>query len=161
MYEFTSNTISDCLLEYYRKLCLRFKMSYNSAKAGDMISQIQEAVLKSSTEYSDEYLRMCLLFMKYPFVYDFDWFCKAVRIIEEEYSIKIPIYPQNQNFVYSILVDTRLAVMNNRFKRVMLRQVGKVWYDKKQSKTKTVFGESADRGSSLGKERYLCRKTHF
>ena len=33
--------------------------------------------------------------------------------------------------------------MNNRFKRVMLRQVGKVWYDKKQSKTKTVFGENA------------------
>ena len=25
----------------------------------------------------------------------------------------------------------------------MLRQVGRVWYDKKQSKTKTVFGENA------------------
>ena len=144
VHEFTSNTISDCLLEYYKKLCLRFNLSYNRAKAGDMISQIQDAVLKSSTEYSDEYLRMCLLFMKYPFVYDFDWFRKAVRIVEEEYSIKIPIYPQNQNFVYSVLVDTRLAVMNNRFRRVMLRQVGKVWYDKKQYKTKTVFGESAD-----------------
>lgn len=144
VHEFTSNTISDCLLEYYKKLCLRFNLSYNRAKTGDMISQIQDAVVKSSTEYSDEYLQMCLLFMKYPFVYDFDWFRKAVRIVEEEYSIKIPIYPQNQNFVYSVLVDTRLAVMNNRFRRVMLRQVGKVWYDKKQSKTKTVFGESAD-----------------
>ena len=105
-----------------------------------MISQIQESVVKSSSKYSDEYLRMCLLFMKYLFVYDFDWFRKAVRIVEEEYSIKIPIYPQNQNCVYSILVDTRLAVMNNRFRRVMLQQVGKVWYDKKQSKTNTVFG---------------------
>jgi hypothetical protein len=33
--------------------------------------------------------------------------------------------------------------MNNRLKRIMLQQVGKVWYDKKQYKTKTVFGENA------------------
>ena len=52
-------------------------------------------------------------FMKYPFVHDFDWFCEAITIVEEEYSIKIPIHPQKQNFVYSILVDTRLAVMKN------------------------------------------------
>jgi hypothetical protein len=64
-------------------------------------------------------------------------------MVEEEYSIKVPIYPQNQNFVCSILVNTRVAVMNNKLKGVMLRQVGKVWYDKKQYKTKTVFGNNA------------------
>ena len=96
VHAFTSNTIPDCLIKYNKKLCLRFNLSYNRAKTGDIISQIQDAVVKSSTEYSDEYLQMCLLFMKYPFVYDFDWFRKAVRIVEEEYSIKIPIHPQNQ-----------------------------------------------------------------
>ena len=89
-----------------------------------MITQIQDAAMKSSAVYSDEYLKICLLFMKYPFVYDFDWFRKAVRLVEEEYCTKVPNHPQNQNFVFSILVDTRFAVMNNRFKRVMLRQVG-------------------------------------
>lgn len=143
VYEFTSNRIADCLLEYYKKLCLRYNLSYNKAMVGDMIYQIQDNVMKSSTVYSDEYLRMCLLFMKYPFSYDFNWFRKAIRMVEEEYSIKVPVYPQNQNFVYRILDNTRLGVMNNRFRRVMLRQVGKVWYDKKQYKTKTVFGTNA------------------
>ena len=143
VYEFTSNTIHDCLLDYYKKPCLRCNLSYNRVNCGDMITQIHDAVLKSSTVYSDDYLQMCLLFMKYPFTCDFNWCHKAIQMVEEEYSIKIPIYPQNQNFVYSILVDTCLAVMNNRLKRVMLRQVGKVWYDKKQYKTKTVFGENA------------------
>jgi len=143
VHEFTSSTLSDCLLEYYKQLCLKCNLSYNRSISGDVITQIQDVVMKSSAVYSDEYLKMCLLFMKYPFVYDFDWFRKAVRLIEEEYCIRVPVHPQNQNFVFSILVDTRIAVMNNRFKRVMLRQVGKVWYDKKQSKTKTVFGDNA------------------
>jgi hypothetical protein len=143
VYDFTSSTLSDCLLEYYKQLCLKCNLSYNRSISGDVITQIQDVVMKSSAVYSDEYLKMCLLFMKYPFVYDFDWFRKAVRLVEEEYCIRVPVHPQNQNFVFSILVDTRIAVMNNRFKRVMLRQVGKVWYDKKQSKTKTVFGENA------------------
>ena len=143
VYEFTSNTITDCLLDYYKKLCLKYNLSYTRANCGDMITQIQDAVMKSSAVYSDDYLRRCLLFMKYPFTHDFNWCRKAIRMVEEEYSIKVPIYPQNQNFVYSILVDTCVAVMNNKLKRVMLRQVGKVWYDKKQYKTKTVFGENA------------------
>ena len=143
VYEFTSNMIADCLLEYYKKLCLRCNLSYNKAKVGDAINQIQDIVVKSSSVYSDEYLRLCLLFMKYPFSYDFDWFRKATKMVEEEYSIKVPAYPQNQNFVYRILDHTRLGVMHNRFRRVMLRQVGKAWYDKKQYKTKTVFGTNA------------------
>jgi len=143
VYEFTSNMIADCLLEYYKKLCLRCNLSYNTAKVGDAINQIQDIVVKSSSVYSDEYLRLCLLFMKYPFSYDFDWFRKATKMVEEEYSIKVPVYPQNQNFVYRILDHTRLGVMHNRFRRVMLRQVGKAWYDKKQYKTKTVFGTNA------------------
>ena len=56
VYEFTSNTINDCLLDYYKKLCLRCNLSYNRANCGDMITQIQDAVLKSSTVYSDDYL---------------------------------------------------------------------------------------------------------
>ena len=108
-----------------------------------MITQIQDAAMKSSTVYSDEYLKICLLFIEYPFVYDFDWFRKAVRLVQEEYCIKVPNHPQNQNFVFSIVVDTRFAVINNRFKRVMLQQVGRVWYDKKQSKTNTVLVENA------------------
>jgi hypothetical protein len=143
VYEFTSNSIADCLLEYYKKLCLRCNLSYNKAKVGDAINQIQGIVMESSTVYSDEYLRLCLLFMKYPFSHDFDWFRKATRMVEEEYSIKVPVYPQNQNFVYRILDHTRLGVMYNRFRRVMLKQVGKAWYDKKQYKTKTVFGANA------------------
>ena len=120
VYEFTSNTINDCLLDYYKKICLRCNLSYNRANCGDMITQIQDAVLKSSTVYLDDYLQMCLLFMKYPFTHNFNWCRKAIWMVEEEYSIKILIYPQNQNFVYSILVNTCLAVMNNRLKRVML-----------------------------------------
>ncbi len=46
-----------------------------------------------------------------------------MKIIEDVYSIKVPIYPQ-------VLDQTWLEVMNNQFKRVMLQQVGKVWYDK-------------------------------
>ena len=84
--EFRSNKIMECLLEYYN-------LSYSKAKAGDMIYQMQDSVMKSSAVYSDEYLRMCLLFMKYPFTYDFDWFQKAIRMIEDEYSIKVPIHP--------------------------------------------------------------------
>ncbi len=143
VYEFTSNTLSECLLDNYKQLCLKCNLKYDRSISGDMITQIQDAAMKSSVVYSEEYLKICLLFMKYPFVYDFDWFRKAVRLVEEEYCIKVPNHPQNQNFVFSILVDTRFAVMNNRFKRIMLRQVGRVWYDKKQSKTKTVFGENA------------------
>ena len=143
VYEFTSNTINDCLLDYYKKLCLKYNLSYTRANCGDMITQIQDAVMKSSAVYSDEYLLMCLLFMKYPFTYDFDWFQKAIRMIEDEYSIKVPIHPQNQNFVYQVLDQTQLQVTNNRFKRVMLQQVGKVWYDKKQQRTTTVFGKNA------------------
>ena len=74
VYQFTSNTITECLLEYYKKLCLRFNLSCNKATTGDMIYQIQDIMIKSSAVYSDEYLWMCLLFMKYPFTYDFDWF---------------------------------------------------------------------------------------
>ena len=74
VYEFMSNTITECLLEYYKKLCLRFNLSYSIATVGDMVYQIQDSVMKSSAVYSDEYLRMCFLFMKYPFTYDFDWF---------------------------------------------------------------------------------------
>ncbi len=72
--EFISSTITECLLEYYKKICLRFILSYSIATAGDMVYQIQDSVMKSSAVYSDEYLWMCLLFMKYPFTYDFDWF---------------------------------------------------------------------------------------
>ncbi len=64
-----------------------------------------------------------------------------MKIIEDEYSIKVPSHPQNQNFVYQVLVQTRLGVMNNQFKRVMLQQVGKVLYDEKQQRTTTVFGK--------------------
>ena len=110
-----------------------------------MIAQIQDAAMNRIQDAMlDGYLWMSLLCMKYPFTYDFEWFRKAVRMVEEEYCIKVPILPQNQNFVYSILVDTWLAVMimNNRFKRVIFQQVGKIWYDKK-FKTKTIFGENA------------------
>ena len=67
----------------------------------------------------------------------------AIRMIEDEYSIKVPNHPQNQSFVYQVLDQTWLQVINNRFKRVMLQQVGKVWYDKKQLRTTTVFGKNA------------------
>jgi hypothetical protein len=135
VYAFTSSTLSDCLLEYYKQLCLDCNLSYNRSISGDVITQIQDVVMKSSAVYSDEYLKMCLLFVKYP--------CKAVMLVEAEHCIRVQVHPQNQNFLFSILLDTRIAVMNNRFKRVMLRQVGKVWYDKKQYKTKTVIGKNA------------------
>ena len=76
--------------------------------------------MKSPAVYSDEYFQMCLLFMKYPFTHDFHWCCKAIWMVKEEYFIKVPIHPQNQNFVHSILVNTWLAVMNNRLKWIML-----------------------------------------
>ena len=81
VYEFMSK-ITECLLEYYKKLCLSCHLSYSKAKAGDMIYQIQDSVMKSSAVYSDEYFQMCLLFMKYPFAYDFDWFCKAIKLLK-------------------------------------------------------------------------------
>ncbi len=62
-------------------------------------------------------------------------------IIEDEYSIKDPIHPQNQNFGYQVLDQAWLGVMNNWFKSVMLQQVRKVWYDKKQHKKTIVFGK--------------------
>jgi hypothetical protein len=65
-----------------------------------MITQIQDVVMKSSAVYFDEYLKMCLLFMKYTLVYDFEWFCKTVRLVEEAYCIKVPIHLQNQNFAF-------------------------------------------------------------
>ncbi len=49
-----SNTITECLLEYYKKLCLRFYLSYSIATTGDMVYQIQDSVMKSSVVYSDE-----------------------------------------------------------------------------------------------------------
>ena len=94
VYEFTSNTLSDCLLDHYKQLCLKCNLKYDRSISGDMITQIQDAVIKSSAVHSDEYLKICLLFMKYPFVYDFDWFRKAVRLVEEEYCIKVPNHPQ-------------------------------------------------------------------
>ena len=56
VYEFMSNTITECLLKYYKKLCLSCNLSYSKAKAGGMIYQVQESVMMSSAVYSDEYL---------------------------------------------------------------------------------------------------------
>ena len=56
VYKFTSNTITECLPEYYKKLCLSCNLSYSKAKTGDMINQIQVNMMKISAVYSDEYL---------------------------------------------------------------------------------------------------------
>ncbi len=74
VYKFMSNMITECLLKYYKRLCFRFNLSYSIATASDMVYQTQDSVMRSSAVYSDEYLQMCLLFVKYPFTYDFDWF---------------------------------------------------------------------------------------
>ena len=44
VHEFTSNTITECLLEYYKKLCLSSNLSYSKARTGDNIYQIQASV---------------------------------------------------------------------------------------------------------------------
>lgn len=46
-----------------------------------------------------------------------------------------------QYFVYHVLGQAWLGVMNKRFRRVLMQKVGEVWYDKKQQKTSAVFGK--------------------
>ena len=41
VHEFSSNTISKCLLKNYKKLCLSCYLSYSKAKAGDIIKKFK------------------------------------------------------------------------------------------------------------------------
>ena len=55
-----------------QKAVFSCNLSYSKAKAGDVMKQIQDSAIKNSPVYSDEHLQICLLFMKYPFSYNFD-----------------------------------------------------------------------------------------
>ena len=99
-------------------LCVRCQLSYSTAKAGDMTFRIWDSVMKSSADYSYEYLQVCLLFMKYSFIYDLHCSCKAIKMVEEEDSIKVPIgFGSNTARGYK-----------NRLRRVMMQQEGKAQY---------------------------------
>ena len=96
VYEFTSNTITDCLLDCYKNFV--FDVIWATLER-IVVMWLHKFRMLWWSVYLDDYKWRYLLFMKYPFTHDFNWCCKAILMVEEEYSIKVPIYPQNQNFV--------------------------------------------------------------
>ena len=114
-------------------------------------------MMNTSAVYSGEYLQMCLSFMSIHLLMTLIGFARLFGWSKRS-TASIPIHPQNQDFVYSLLVNIRLVVSNNRLKRSCCDKWEKFGMIK-TIQSKNYFWRNCI--SSLGKEKCFCRKTHI
>ena len=88
------------------------------------------------------YLARVLEFMKLPQKYERAWLDYAINDVTHQYDI-VFVLDGKKNFVEQIAHKIFNDCHNQRLRRGMMRQVGRVWYDRipKQKTLKTVFGD--------------------
>ena len=91
------------------------------------IAAIHNAILASSTTFSDEYLKSVLEVINHPLYHVTYWIDDVVHELEKRYEIWFSSIVEN--FVRKLAHHTFNSTFHVRFKRGMSRHVGVVWYD--------------------------------
>lgn len=130
----TYNLLNDHLLEHLRGLCHKYQLRTGCSKLmhARNIASIHNAILASSTTFSDEYLQSVLEVIKHPLYHVTYWIDDVVRELEKKYEIWFPSIVEN--FVRKLAHHTFNSTFHVRFKRGMNRHVGVVWYDRLERK---------------------------
>ena len=125
----TYNLLNDHLLEHLRGLCHKYQLRTGCSKLmhARNIAAIHNAILASSTTFSDEYLKSVLEVIKHPLYHVTYWIDDVVHELEKRYEIWFPSIVEN--FVRKLAHHTFNSTFHVRFKRGMSRHVGVVWYD--------------------------------
>ena len=143
LHAFTCTKLHDRLLEHLLMLSRKHDLrSCENTQRSKKIEAIHTAVLKSTNEYNQVYLARVLEFMKLPQKYERAWLDYAINDVTHQYDI-VFVLDGKKNFVEQIAHKIFNDCHNQRLRRGMMRQVGRVWYDRipKQKTLKTVFGD--------------------
>ena len=86
VHDFTHNTVNDCLLKHLQSLARKHGYTSDEGRGQTVtqITQIHNAVLKSSSEFSNEYLQRVLEFIKLPLKHKKEgaWLSEAVNKVK-------------------------------------------------------------------------------
>ena len=139
----TYNKIHDRLLEHLQQLTRKYGISANNFQyhSSKNIESIHKAVLSSTHQFSDQYLKMVLEFLKLPQKHEVEWLRLATEDVKNQYDIQFAW--GKTNFVQAFAQKTFNDLHNQRLRRGMAN-LGVVWYDRLPSerKRKTIFGNA-------------------
>ena len=147
VHDFTHNTVNDCLLKHLQSLARKHGYTSDEGRGQTVtqITQIHNAVLKSSSEFSNEYLQRVLEFIKLPLKHKKQgaWLSEAVDIVKSQYDIQFP-FNGKKNFVENVGDECFKDGHQLRLRRGMVTATGTVWYDRKpkQDHLGTLFGNA-------------------
>ncbi len=111
----TYNLLNDHLLEHARGLCHnQLQTGCSKLMHARNIDAIHNAILASSTTFSDEYLKSVLEVIKHPLYHVMYWIDDVVHELENKYEIWLP--SNVENFVRKLANNTfnQLSMSDSR-----------------------------------------------